>query len=141
MKRLLIAILVIIFVSNIWPQSPNENWIVVSTDKDQTTFINVSGLSIYTGPEIFVWALQELNAPLSMEDVSGEIFKVRTYYHINKSLNRYSIIQIIYYDVESNVLKQYKYEHKYDAPDLKFNNPVVPGSEVYYILKKCLEFI
>ena len=122
-------------------QTVSENWVPVSIEKDRSLFINVSGLSSFSGAEFFVWSLQELISPMNMEGVKGNIYKVRTYYHINREINRYSIIQIIFYDEKDNVLKQYSYEHKSDKPEFRFNYPIILNSDVDKILTKCLEYM
>jgi len=119
----------------------SDNWVPVSIEEDIYLFVNVSGLSSFTGDEIFVWSLQEMDPPMTMEEVNGDIYKVRTYYHINREINRYSIKQIIFYDEKDNVLKQYSYDHKSDKPEFKFNYPIIRNSEVDKILLKCMEYV
>lgn len=121
-------------------QETSESWAPVYIEGDNALYINVSGLSVYRGEEIYVWSLQEMSTPMEMEEVDGAIYKIRTYYHINKETKRYSIIQIIYYDEKNNVLKQYNYEHKSDIPEFKFNYPILNNSDMYRILSKCLEY-
>lgn len=140
MKKLLFAFL-LIALSISQSQSLNENWVPISIEKDKALYINVSGLSIFNDNELYVWSLQELNPPMTMEEVDGNIYKVRTYYHINREINRYSIVQIVFYDEHNNVLKQYSYEHKSDNPEFKFNYPIIRNSELDKILSKCLEYI
>ena len=122
-------------------QETSKNWVPVSIEKDNALYINLSGLSVYRGEEIYVWSLQEMSTPIKMEEVDGAIYKIRTYYHINKETKRYSIIQIIYYDEKNNVLKQYNYEHKSDIPEFKFNYPILNNSDMNKILSKCLEYV
>ena len=122
-------------------QMASDNWVPVSIEEDRSLFVNVSGLSSFTGDEIFVWSLQEMDPPMTMEEVNGDIYKVRTYYHINREINRYSIKQIIFYDEKDNVLKQYSYDHKSDKPEFKFNYPIIRNSEVDKILSKCLQYM
>jgi len=122
-------------------QTIKENWVPVSMEKDRAMYINVAGLSSFMGDEIFVWSLQEMNSPMTMEEVNGDIYKVRTYYHINKEINRYSILQIIFYDEKDNVLKNYSYERNSEIPEFKYNSPIIKNTEVAKILTKCLEFI
>jgi hypothetical protein len=122
-------------------QTVSENWVPVLIEKDRSLFVNVSGLSNFAEDEIYVWSLQEMNLPMTMEEVNGDIYKVRTYYHINREINRYSILQIVFYDVKDNVLKQYSYEHKSDKPEFKFNYPIIRNSEVNKIFSKCLEYM
>ena len=122
-------------------QTESENWVPVSIEKEKSLFINVTGLSNYTENEIYVWSLQEMHFPMSMEEVDGEIYKVRTYYHINREINRYSILQIVFYNAQDNVLKHYTYEHKSNKLEFKFNYPITRNSEVDKILTKCLQYI
>ena len=130
-----------IIINLLHAQMASDNWVPVSIEEDIYLFVNVSGLSSFTGDEIFVWSLQEMDPPMTMEEVNGDIYKVRTYYHINREINRYSIKQIIFYDEKDNVLKQYSYDHKSDKPEFKFNYPIIRNSEVDKILLKCMEYV
>ena len=122
-------------------QNANENWVSVSVENDKSLYINVTGLSKFQGNEIYVWSLEEVNPPLTMEEVNGDIYKIKTYYHINKELTRYGIMQIIYYDKKNNVMKNYNYKRTTENPEFIFNYPIFKNSDVYKILAKCLEYI
>lgn len=122
-------------------QNVNENWVSVSIENDKSLYINVTGLSEFQGNEIYVWSLEEVNPPLTMEEVNGNIYKIKTYYHINKELFRYGIMQIIYYDKDNNVMKHYNYNRTTENPEFIYNYPVIKNSDVYKILEKCLEYI
>jgi hypothetical protein len=132
---------IILLTLSLEAQEVKENWIPISIEKDESLFINVNGISSFLGDDIFIWSLQELNPSMTMEEVKGDIFKVKTYYLINKRLMRYSILDIIFYDLNNNVLKNYHYENKYQNPEFKYNYPIIRNSEVDKILTKALEFI
>lgn len=133
--------MVILAFSLLKAQTNTENWVSVIIEKDKSLLINVTGLSNFTENEIFIWSLEEMNSPMTMEEVKGDIYKVRTYYHINKEINRYSILQIIFYDSKSNVLKQYSYKHASEKPEFKFSHPITQNSDVDKILTKCIEYL
>ena len=122
-------------------QNVNENWVSVSIENEKSLYINVTGLSEFQGNEIYVWSLEEVNPPLTMEEVNGDIYKIKTYYHINKELFRYGIMQIIYYDKNNNVMKHYNYNRTTENPEFIYNYPIIKNSDVYKILVKCLEYI
>ncbi len=141
MNKTYLIILLLLFQNLLAAQTISENWVPVSIEKEGSIFINVSGLSSFTGDEIYVWALQEFNSPMTMEEVDGKIYKVKTYYLINKQLIRYSILQIVYYDSKNNVIKHYTYEHKSDNGQFKYNYPILKNSDAEKILSMCLEYI
>ena len=122
-------------------QSSVENWVSVSIENDKSLYINVTGLSEFQDNEIYVWSLEEVNPPLTMEEVNGDIYKIKTYYHIDKELFRYGIMQIIYYDKNNNVMKHYNYNRTTENPEFIYNYPIIKNSDVYKILEKCLEYI
>ena len=138
---IIIFILLLNLTSLTYSQAGTEKWLRISGDDDQITYIDIAGLSAYKGNEIFIWALQDLNSPISMEEVDGDIYKVRTYYHINLELKRYGIVQIIFYDSKSNVLKQYNYGQTSDKPEFIFGYPVIPNSDIDKIVKVCREYL
>jgi len=122
-------------------QNVNENWVSVSIENDKSLYINVTSLSEFRDNEIYVWSLEEDNTPFTMEGVNGDIYKVKTYYHINKDLFRYGILQIIYYDKNNNVLKFYDYNRNTKNLNFIYNYPIIINTDVYKILAKCLEYI
>ncbi|MHB8904879.1 MAG: hypothetical protein ACYC4T_09045 [Melioribacteraceae bacterium] len=141
MRKIFLITLLLITASLLHAQSSSENWVPIIIEKNQSLFINVTGLSTFTGNEFYVWSLQEMNSPMTMEEVDGDIYKVKTYYHINREMKRYSILQIIYYDGENNVLKQYSYEHNVNKPEFIFNYPITSNSDVAKILLKSSEYL
>jgi len=141
MRKILLIPLLLLTASLLHAQSSSENWVPTIIEKNQSLFINVTGLSTFTGNEFYVWSLQEMNSPMTMEEVDGDIYKVKTYYHIHREMKRYSILQIIYYDRENNVLKQYSYEHNVNKPEFIFNYPITGNSDVAKILLKSSEYL
>jgi hypothetical protein len=141
MRKLSLICIVFLLCITIKAQSESENWIPISIETEKTLFINIAGISNYTGEEIIIWALQEMNPPLIMEEVHGNIYKVKTEYSINKKLLRYSITQIIYYDDKGNILKHYTYGHNSTIVEFKYNYPITKDSDVSKILSKCKEII
>ena len=141
MYKKFLTVLILLIQSFLLAQNAAENWVPVSSEKDSNLYINVAGLSNFTGDDFYVWTQQEYNSPIKMEEVDGSIYKVKTYYLINKSLLRYSILQIIYYDDKDNVIKHYGYEHDSDNQLLKYNYPIFKNSDMEKIVLKSLEYI
>lgn len=123
----------------IFPQT--ENWVPVFSDEEKSSFINSIGLAAYAEGDIFVWSLDELKKPLVMEEIDEKIFYVKSYYILSREYQRYSLVEIIYYDKDKNVLKSYRYEHNYDKPEFKYNSPILKNSEIEKILAKSEEII
>ncbi|OGU79197.1 MAG: hypothetical protein A2279_12575 [Stygiobacter sp. RIFOXYA12_FULL_38_9] len=119
----------------------SENWIPVYSDEDKSAYINVTGLNAYQEGDIFVWIQEEYSNALQMEEIDEKIYKVKSYYMISKELKRYSLLDVIYYDEDSNVVKSYSYEHKYDKPEFKYSSPILKNTDMEKILAKCLEVI
>lgn len=140
-NKFLFYFLFLILLAKIYPQTRAENWVLVSSEKDGTVYINVNGLSSFTEAEIYVWSLEEINPPMVMEEVDGDIYKAKSYYLINKELMRYSILEIIFYDGKNNVLKHYNYERNMGNTAFKYSYPIISNSQIDKILAKCLEYI
>lgn len=126
---------------DLFPQSLKENWILVTTEDANKIYLNGSDLSSNSSDDIYVWVLEEFYNPLELEGVDENIYQSKTYYLFNKSKKRYSILQVIYYDEDKNVLKTYSYEHKLDLPDFKYNAPILNGSTTQKIYEKCIELM
>lgn len=85
--------------------------------------------------------MEENDPPIIMEGIDSKIYKTKTYFLLNKYLKRYSILQIIFYDVKNNVVKSYNYDRKTDNINYKYSSPILEGSNVSSVLLKCVEVI
>lgn len=131
-------ILAFIFASNIYSQ---EKWVPVYDTNGQKLYIDVDGLNIYRGDEFYIWTLETHDPLLTIESVKAKIYKTKTYYHINKKLNKYNLVEIIYYDKNNNVLANFNYK---DIPKIKnnsFNYPILPGSQLELVSKTCEKYL
>lgn len=139
-KTMKIAFFFLLLINGIiLPQT--EKWVPVFSDEEKSSFINSIGLAAYAEGDIFVWSLDELKKPLVMEEIDEKIFYVKSYYMLSREYQRYSLVEIIYYDKSKNVLKSYRYEHNYDKPEFKYNSPILKNSEIEKILAKSEEII
>ena len=140
LKKIILLITLYFSISSIQAQS-TENWESVKVDNAKFLFLNVTGLSSFQGKEFYVWTLEELKSPITIDKIDGDIFKIKTYYLFNKLSGRYSILQIIYYDVKGNVLKSFSYNIETDNPDFRYNHPLFKDSDLEKVYQKCLVII
>ncbi|MCF8260709.1 MAG: hypothetical protein K9J12_08045 [Melioribacteraceae bacterium] len=139
MKKL-ILFLMIFSGSIIIAQDKNDKWIDVLDLGNDKISLNTDGIDKFKGDDIFVWTLYQHKQPLVIETISNDIQKTKTYYLINKKLRRYSILQIIYYDSEDNVVKSFSYQRDSENSGYKYNYPILEESEMDEILKKALTY-
>jgi hypothetical protein len=131
----------VLFCSVSLAQKTNENWVPVTSEEGKITYINVTGLANFRDEDIYVWSLQEFNPPVIMDEEVGKIYKEKTYYLFNKKQKRYSIMQIILYSDNDNVLKSFNYNRNMNLPGFKYSQPIMRNSDADKILLKCLEII
>lgn len=134
------SLFILLLVSTI-ALSQSENWILVSSEEDKNIYINSTGLNIYQEGDIQVWVKEEYNDPIRMEEIEEKIYFVKSYYVINRELLKYSLIEVIYYDEEKNVLKSYRYNRNYEDPQYKYSSPIIKNSDMEKIFSKCEELI
>ncbi len=79
--------------------------------------------------------------PIKIEMVDKEISKTKTYYLINRTLKKYSILQIIYYDKNDNVIKSFSYNYEWNKPELKYSTPILENSMIVNIFLRCNEIM
>ncbi|MFH1195404.1 MAG: hypothetical protein V1720_06805 [bacterium] len=134
--------LVVIFLTTIsnFAQSNTDAWITLLDKNNKTLSINTYGLSNAMGDDFYLWVKEILTSPITIEGIEKQVYESRTYYLINKSLQRYSIVEIIYYDDNGNVLADYKYPNNSSIPEYRYNYPIFPESEMEVIFNKCKEF-
>lgn len=140
--RYIIFVLLIALSSNkINSQEIKENWLPVLVNEEKSLYINVTGLFSSDGEEIDVWTLQELNAQINIEEIKGDISQIKINYLISKSLYRYSIKEMVFYDEKKNVLKSYRYKNPVGEAEYKYNYPIFEKSELESIYNKCVEVL
>jgi len=141
-RSILFLILLAIFLTYSTPsQTIRENWLPVKVEDQNKIYINVSNLSSTQKDDIYVWVLEEFNKPIELEGIDGKVYQTKTYYLMNNGMMRYSILQIIFFDENKNVLKSYNYEHNSELLDFKYNTPILQGSNAEAVLNKCLEIV
>lgn len=128
-----------LFATFIYAQS--ENWVPVYSDEDKSGYLNVTGLNAYQEGDLFVWVQEEYSNPFRMEEIDEKIYKVKSFYMLSREHKRYSLMEVIYYDEDNNVLKFYRYERNYDIPEFKYSTPILKSSDMEKVLNKCLEVI
>ncbi|MAT59714.1 MAG: hypothetical protein K8F60_14640 [Melioribacteraceae bacterium] len=122
-------------------QTNTANWKPIYDAGGQSLYIDVEDLSRFTGDDVYVWARQKFSIPIVIETISEKIHYALTYYLINKKLQRYSMLEVIYYDEDFNVLKSFSYNRKSTNEGYQYNYPILKGSDVEMILNKCMEYI
>ena len=132
-------IFIFLFATFIYAQS--ENWMPVFSDEEKTVHLNANGLDAYQEGDIFVWTQEAYKKAIQMEEIDENIYKVKSYYMISREYKRYSLMEVIYYDEDNNVLKSYRYERNYDNPEFKYSSPILENSDMGKIFEKCLEVI
>jgi hypothetical protein len=122
-------------------QAVKENWELIAQRSGSKIFIDPNGLDKYKDDDIFVWVLEEHANPIVIESVPKKIYKTKTYYLLNKTLKRYGIIQLLYYNEKGDVLKHFTYLNEAQDKIYKYSYPILPDSNIELILTRCLEKI
>jgi len=141
-KDYLIKIILLIFYfsfNSLMAQS-NEEWIKVVSDENKTLSINKNEIT-QLSDEIFFWTFEEYKNPTTIDEINDKIYFTKTYFHVNKELSRYRIVDVIYYDDEKNVIKSFHYSSSYEDPIYKYNMPIISGSEMEIVMKKILPLL
>jgi hypothetical protein len=137
-----ILLIIILIASQLHAQIVKETWELVNTKEDGSTYVNSYGLDKFDeNDDIYVWVLEEHSKPNVMEGIDVKIYKTKTYFLLNKFLKRYSIMQIIFYDVKNNVIKNYNYARNMENLNFKYSSPILEGSDIEEILLKCVTLI
>lgn len=136
----LLAIIIILSVS-LFAQETDVDWQPIYNEGGDRVFIDVSGVEIFSGEDIYVWSLTKHINPIVIESIDDKIYSTNTYYLFNTRLNRYSMIYIIYYDKNKNVLASFDYGRKSNIENYQYNYPIWKNSVEKRILEKCIEVI
>ncbi len=123
-----------------YAQNIDSTWVPISYE-GKLVYIDLSEINSFTGDDIYVWALESHAEPLEIEAVDRKVYKTKTYYLLNKKLRKYSLREVIYYDRENNVLKDFTYNAVSQDPEYKYSYPIFNGSLADLILQRCLREI
>ena len=122
-------------------QDIKEDWQIIQSDKSGKEYINLSDLKNSKVDNICVWVKEEFASPIEIEGINEKIYQTKTYYQFNNQKKRYDILQMMFYDEDSNVLKSYTYSRKYSMYEYKYNTPILNGTNAELILNKCIEIL
>ncbi len=140
MKNLRLVIFALVIIAGL-SYAQDNRWLLIYEGAVDKIYIDTTNLDSFKGDDLYVWALKENDPPFIIESVPGKIYKSKTYYLFNKKLKKYSMISIIYYDKEGNVLKAFNYSNKSKVEAYRYNFPVIPGSDEEKILNACIAII
>jgi hypothetical protein len=141
MKTSEVILTILFFTLSLYAQKSETEWEPVFTEGSDKVYVDVSGLKSFHSDDIYVWTLTVHSTPIVIESVKDKIYKTNTYYLFNSKLNKYSMLHIIYYDKNGNVLASYDYGRNTNVQAYQYNYPVLKGSPEYAILQKCLDVI
>ena len=127
---------------NITAQDENfEKWIAIKKDANIRIYLDVNGLENYRGNDISVWTREYYEPPRIIETINGKIYSAKTNYLINKELKKYSILEIVYYDEENNIIKDFKYNRNSDIEEYQYNYPIMLDSDMDLIFEECVKYL
>ena len=141
MRLAIITFLFLLFSTPIFSQATKAEWEPIFNEGSDKVFADVSGVASFSGEDIYVWTLTEHSTPITIETIDDEIYRTNTYYLFNTRLKKYSLLYIIYYDKNKNVLASYDYGRKTKVETYKYNYLIFEGSLEERILGKCVDVI
>ncbi|MBU0475158.1 MAG: hypothetical protein KKF62_13470 [Bacteroidetes bacterium] len=126
---------------SVFAQEDKTEWEPVFNEGLDRVFIDVSGVAISGGENIYVWSLTEHHIPIEIEGINENIYRTNTYYLFNSRLRKYSILYIIYFDENKNLLASYDYGRNSKIEVYQYNFPILENSIEKTIFDKCVEVI
>lgn len=135
-------LIIILVISNlIMAQESKADWEPVYNEGSDKVYVDISGIANVKGNDIYVWVLTEHTVPIVVESIKDEIYRTNTYYLFNTRLKRYSLLYVIYYDQNKNVLASFDYGRNTTVEEYQYNYPIWKNSLEERILEKCIDVI
>jgi len=141
MRFTILLLLTLIFTTSLFAQDGKAEWEPIFNEGSDKVFVDISGVANFTGEDIYAWTLTEHSVPIVIESIDDKIYRTNTYYLFNTRLNKYSMLYIIYYDENKNVLASYDYGRNTKVEAYQYNYPIWEGSLEERVLAKCVEVI
>lgn len=120
-------------------QDKEANWVRIPFDYSSRMYMDVNNIQKFNSNDYYVWTLEENFPPVTIESVEEKIYSTKTFYLFNNKLNKYSIIEVIYYDKSNNVLNSFSYRRETEIESYKYNYPISESSLESEILKKVVQ--
>ncbi len=139
MRFAIITLSVLLFSTTIFAQVTKAEWEPIYNDGADKVYADISGVANFSGDDIYVWTLTEHAIPIIIESIDDEIYRTNTYYLFNTKLKKYSLLYIIYYDKNKNVIASFDYGRNTKVETYKYNYPIFKGSLEERILQKYIE--
>jgi hypothetical protein len=124
MRNAIILFSVLIFTTSMLAQDGKAEWTPVFNEGSDRVFVDISGVANFSGKDIYAWTLTEHSIPIVIESIDDKIYRTNTYYLFNTHLNKYSMLYIIYYDENKNVLASYDYGRNTKVEAYQYNYPL-----------------
>ncbi|MFC2133635.1 hypothetical protein ACFLTH_03370 [Bacteroidota bacterium] len=121
-------------------EESSEKWVLIKKDANSRLYLDIHGLKDLQGNDIYIWTREYYDPPRIIETINGKIYNAKTYYLINKEIKKYSILQIIYYDENNNLIKDFIYDRNSDIEEYKYNYPILLDSDMDLIFEECLKY-
>ncbi len=139
MRFAIITLSVLLFSTTIFAQATKAEWEPIYNEGADKVYADISGVANFSGDDIYVWTLTEHAIPIIIESIDDEIYRTNTYYLFNTKLKKYSLLYIIYYDKNKNVIASFDYGRNTKIETYQYNYPIFKGSLEERILQKCIE--
>jgi hypothetical protein len=136
-----ILVFLLLLSSLLMAQESKAEWEPVFNEGSDKIYIDVAGIANFKGEDIYVWVLTEHTIPIVIESIKDDIYRTNTYYLFNTRLNKYSLLYIIYYDQNKNVLASFDYGRNTTVEEYQYNYPVWKDSIEDRILEKCIDVV
>lgn len=102
-------------------------------------FIEIDNLIANEKGEISVWVEHDYKIPIIIESVKENIHSSKTKYLFNSKTGYYAIEEISYFNKDGKNIKNFNYFNDTDLEQVKYNYPMMKGSNEYYIYLKINE--
>lgn len=134
----LLSVVLLFVISSYCFGQTKPNWKPVADTHSAKIYININDLKSHSGQDIFVWVLEEHKTPLVIESVKGKIYSTRTLYLFNPKKEKYSFLEVIYFDQKKNKIKSFSYKRPANLDTFKYSYPLMANSDAEKIMKACL---
>lgn len=140
-KSILVFVLLLTAAFKVTAQDNSENWVNLIENSDKILSINIYGLDSFKNDDFYLWIKEKYTAPVQIDGVEKEVSESKTYYLFSKSLKRYSIVEIVYFDGIGNAIANFRYPNNSPIPEYRYSYPIFQNSEMENIFIKCQEYL
>lgn len=117
-------------------QVDTHRWKPLNVSDSTKMWYDASQLDTISSVKFEIWILEMHKPALEFEGIDGKIVRTKTLYVVNLENFTYGISESVYYNINNEEIKRFKYDLNNYQDEYKYSRPIMPNTPLDYIIKE-----